>query len=94
MKICTKCGETNADTRETCWKCNEPLPKAEKVENWMYLIAFLIPFAGILLCCVRAAQKDNDGAKKLILAAIFGAVIFAGAWYLKGYFLVETALMN
>lgn len=94
MKHCIKCGETNADERETCWKCNEPLPKPEKVESWMYLIAFLIPLAGIILGCIKVGQKDNEGGKKLILIAILGAVIFAGAWYLKGYFLIETALID
>ncbi len=83
MKICPNCKNCLTDSETKCDKCGFPLGEnagtvpmiGSRTENWMYLIAFLIPFAGIILGCVQVAKSDNKGAKGLFIVSLISIVI-------------------
>lgn len=83
MKICPNCKNCLMDTETKCDKCGFALSEnasvapmiGSKTEGWMYVIAFLIPFAGIILGCVQVAKNDNKGARGLFVVSLISILV-------------------
>lgn len=86
MKICLSCQNYLTDEEEKCDNCgysfgtsgtstNSAPIVVSRTEGWMYLIAFIIPLAGVILGCIQVAKNDNGGAKGLFAISILSMVI-------------------
>lgn len=85
-KICSKCGFVFSSNAEFCDACGARLSvytgregyyasRSDNAGCWMYVLAVLIPLAGIILGCIYIARREDDLGKSLIITSIVSHII-------------------
>lgn len=87
-KICPQCNTIYAPSAATCSNCHVQLGVFDDRQTssyssssndgcWMYIVAVIVPFVGIVLGLVYIARGDDELGKSLILTGIVAPIIIS-----------------